>query len=482
MENVKEHNTGVQPQNPLTEAQLKRIIDAIFQLLREIGVKFEGNPKVMDIFSDAGCEITREGVVKFPTDLVQDCIDSVGRSARIWNRPGTGAVEFSPRNRVFMAMISCLNHIDPETGVRRPSTKEDYIMISRVADALPDIDGVAGSCKMNETEGFRFAVRAANTSKPQLASFEDVRTLQAAIELSTALRGEANALREKPYFIASISQRPLCFEKRHSDQILTAVEHGIPLAVGTAGIGGATTPITVAGNVVHCFASDLAGLVLSQLVKKGSFCMIGSVIVFMDPQTGSVGVLNESTLAELVKCQIGRYWDIPLFNANAGLNMGLDFNQEAVLGLAVTMTTGIFSQATCNYLCGSIDGTLTFSIHSLLLCHELMGTARRIWKGVTVDDDTLAIDVTREVGPGGNFLGEKHTAVQCRKEISPIKYFVSKSFDNWDRGGRKDLKDIIGEDLQRILKTHKPEPLPPELIEKFNGILTRYGVPGITPQ
>jgi len=152
------------------------------------------------------------------------------------------------------------------------------------------------------------------------------------------------------------------------------------------------------------------------------------------------------------------------------------------LGLAVTSAAGIFSQATCSYFYGSIEGTMTFSMHALLLCHELMGTARRIWKGVTVDDDTLAMDVTREVGPGGNFLGIEHTAVHCRKEISPTKYFVSKSFDNWVREGRKDLKDIIGDDLQRILKTHVPEPLSPSLIEKFNEILTKYGVPGIAPR
>ncbi len=472
-------DSSVKPQNPLTEAQLKKIIDSIFELMREVGVKFDPNPHVMDLFSDAGCQITKEGSVKFPTDLVQNCIDSAGRSVMLWNRPGTACVEFSPRNKVFMAMVSCLNMIDLNTGERRPSTAEDYIMISRVADALPEIDGVGGSCKINENEGFRFVLRAANTSKPQLASFEDVRTLQAAIDIAIALRGSAVALREKPYFIESISQRPMHYEKRHGDQIVTAAENGIPLAIGTAGIGGATTPMTIAGNVVHCFASDLAGLVLSQLVSKGSFCMIGSVIIFMDPQTGNVGVLNESTLAELVKCQIGRYWDVPLFNANSGLNMGLEFNQEAVLGLAVSMTAGIFSQATCNYLLGSIEGTITFSMHALLLCHELMGTARRIWKGVTVDDDTLAMEVTREVGPGGNFLDEMHTAVHCRKELSPIKYFISKIYDGWVRDGRKDLKDVIGEDIQKILTTHVPQPLSPGLRKEFNEILVKFGIPGL---
>lgn len=481
MEKKNEYDSSVQPQNPLTKTELKRLVDAIFQLLNEVGVKFEPNPGVMDILSGAGCDITREGIVKFPPDLVQRCIDSVGRSTLLWDRPGAKSVEFSPRNQVFMAMVSCSNFIDLDTCARRPSTKEDYALISRIADALPEIDGVAGSCRMNENEGFRFAVRAANTGKPQLCSFEDLRTLQAAIEISIAIRGNAAALRERPYFVASISPRPLYYEKRHSDQIMAAVEQGIPLAVGTGGIGGATTPITVAGNIVHCFATDLAGLVLSQLLNKGSFCMIGAAIIFMDPRTGNVGVLNETILADLVKCQIGRYWDIPQFNSLAGTNLGKHFNQEAVLGLAVSMASGIFYQATCSYLLGSVEGTLTFSMPALLLCHELVGTSRRIWKGVRVDDDALAMDVTREVGPGGSYLAEKHTAVNCREDISPIRYFISKPFETWDAEGRKDLKDIINEDIQRILKTHVPQPLSPLLKEEINGILAKYEVPGLTP-
>jgi len=149
-----------------------------------------------------------------------------------------------------------------------------------------------------------------------------------------------------------------------------------------------------------------------------------------------------------------------------------------VLGAAVTMTAGIFSQPACCIYSGSLDATAAYSLHALLLCHELIGMARRFWQGIRVDDETLALEVTNKVGPGGDYLGEMHTAVHCRKEISPIKYFASKTFESWEQEGRKDLKDIIDQDLRKILATHKPEPLPASVQKQLDAIVKKYATAG----
>ena len=473
MSHERTYRSNANPHAPLSDAELQKVVKAIFQLMRETGVKFDPEPKVMDILSDAGCELSTKGIVKFPTELVRSCIDSVAKSVKIWNRPGTDCIEFSLPHTVFTTNLSAPNVVDIDTGERRPCTKEDLAMISRVADALSEIDGLEVWFKISEID--RFVAIAANSTKPQCAAFEDPLALQAAIEMAAAIRGGLDKLKEKPFFYVSVSGMPLYYCKNDLEQILMLLENNVPIAVGTMGIGGASAPITIAGNVVNCFASDFAGLVLSQLLKKGSFCMVGSTIAFMDPMTGNLGALNEFTLAEMVKCQIGRYLGLPLHFANAGISAGKEFNQETVLGTTVTMMAGIFSQATCCSWAGGIDGLQAFSLHVLLLCNELIGTARRMWKGVRVDDETLALDVTHKVGPAGDYLGEMHTAVHCRKEISRIKYFASKTFESWEQEGRKDLKDIIDQDLRNILATHKPEPLPDSLQDQLDVILKKYG-------
>ncbi|MEW6440055.1 MAG: trimethylamine methyltransferase family protein [bacterium] len=473
MVHEKTHRANTNPHAPLSDAELQKMIDAIFRLMRETGVKFDTVPEVMDILSDAKCDISSNGIVKFPTDLVRGCIDSTAKSVKVWDRNCTGYIEFSLAHSVFMTDIGGVpNVMDIDTGERRPTTREDLAMIARVADALPDVDGLDVWCRISEID--RFALIAANSMKPQHVAFEDARALQAAIEMAVAIRGGKARLKEKPFFVVSVSGMPMYYCKNDLDQLRILAENDIPSAVGTLGIGGASAPMTIAGNLVNCFASDLAGLVLTQLFRQGLFCMIGSTITFMDPRSGNIGAMNECTLAEMAKHQIGQHLGLPQHYSNAGVTLSKAFDQRAALDIAHTMTAGIYSQSACCVYLGGIDGLQAYSLHALLLCNELVGTARRMWKGIRVDDETLALDLTHKLGPHGDYLAEMHTAIHCRKELSPIKYLLSQSFETWQAEGSKDLKQMIDEDLRKILATHQPEPFSPSVQKQLDAIVEKY--------
>jgi trimethylamine--corrinoid protein Co-methyltransferase len=97
-----------------------------------------------------------------------------------------------------------------------------------------------------------------------------------------------------------------------------------------------------------------------------------------------------------------------------------------------------------------------------------------MWRGVRVDDETLALDLTKKLGPGGEYIAEMHTAKHCREELWPAKYFVAKTFETWADEGRKDLKELIDEDLQKILETHEPEPLSAPIQQQLDAIVRKY--------
>jgi trimethylamine:corrinoid methyltransferase-like protein len=475
------YESNIPPYDVLTDADVRKMTEAIFELMREIGVKFEPHQKAFDLFSAAGCDISDEGIVKFPTDLVKGSIESVAKSYKIWNRPGTEFVEHGDQHSIFMPGMTCIYFEDPETGERRSSTKEDLATIIRVADALPEMDGVCLPCKMTERpdvlgEIEEFAVMAANTTKPLMYLCEYSAALEAAIEMATEIRGGADELKQKPYFYHSVTPLPLQYFKEHINQLLLAAESGIPVSSGTASVGGASTPITIAGNVIHCCATELAGVVLTQLAEKGSFCSVGSTIVFMDRVTGNLGGGPETLMAELAQAQIARSMGFPGVGGNGGLNLGKQFNQDAVSMIGMSMMASVFARATgCAYV-GSIDSDMTFSLHALLYCNELAGMSRRIWKGIRVDDETLALDVARVVGPGGDYLSEMHTAAHCRTEFWGTKYGQATDFETWEREGAKDLKDRIDEDLQAILETYQVEPLPDSIQSQIDAVLKKFGV------
>jgi len=472
-------HAGTPPYDPLSQADARRILDASFQLMREIGVRFDADPRIMDLFNDAGCEVSQDGLVKFDPELVRDSLASTARRVRLWNRPGTEFIEIANGNTWFSPGMTCIQVVDMETGEPRRSTREDLADITRVADALPDIDFVCVPCKIVERSNLQgeieeFAVMAANTTKPLEYLCESPLALEAAIEVAAAIRGGAERLAEKPYFLHAVTPLPLHYPKSHSDQILRAVEGGVPVTLGTATIGGASTPITIAGSMAHALATDFAGMTLAQLVRKGCFCVGSSDVHFMDPATGGIGGLSQSLLADMAVSQIRRLLDFPTLTGIGGAApAGRGFDQDTLSQVTLTMMqTFHVRPATCDYL-GFVDSGMTFSLHSLLFCHDLAGLLRRLWKGFHIDDETLALDVSRAVGPGGNYLAQRHTARHCRAERWASRYFKG---GNAPGPEQPDLVDRIDRDLREILASHRPEPLPEALRSSIDTVLEKWAV------
>ncbi len=66
-----------------------------------------------------------------------------------------------------------------------------------------------------------------------------------------------------------VTPLPLYYAKSHIEQLIEAVEAGVPVTAGTVTIGGASAPITIAGCVVHSLVTDLTAIVLSQIIREG---------------------------------------------------------------------------------------------------------------------------------------------------------------------------------------------------------------------
>jgi trimethylamine--corrinoid protein Co-methyltransferase len=472
---------GAAPYSVLGEADVEKVIEATFQLLGEVGVRFDPKSRALDPFSGAGCTISPDGIVRFPRDLVQQAIASAGRSVKLWNRSGTDHIEFSDGNTILMAGVTCLNVQDLESGAPRPATKEDLATITRVADALAGIDGVCVPCKIAEDvqgEIEEFVTVASNTTKPLTYLCNDARALQAAIEIAAAIRGGADRLRERPYFCFMVTPLPLHYLEQNTEHIFLCVENGIPLFPCTTSVGGAAAPITIAGNLVHCLATDLAALVLAQLLDQGSFFTCGSVPAFIDPATAEMGGLPETMLAETAKSQVLRRLGMPPCGGVGGVAAGRkEFDRYNACVATASMLHTAFSQPGYCWCLGSIDSLMTFSLEALLYCNELAGWVRRVGSGIRVDEETLALEVTRAVGPGGDYLAEEHTARHCRTELWNPKYF---RFSQEKTGGesppnKREMSSVIQEDLQRILATHRPEPLSNSVQRQTDSILGKYG-------
>jgi len=107
---------------------------------------------------------------------------------------------------------------------------------------------------------------------------------------------------------------------------------------------------------------------------------------------------------------------------------------------------------------GALDFSLLVSYEKILTDHEFLGMVERLAKGVEVSDETLAVDVIDKVGPGGNFLAQKHTREHHRKEHFIPALFDTRPHESWFKAGAKQIMEIAREEVKRILKNTSLHP------------------------
>jgi len=111
------------------------------------------------------------------------------------------------------------------------------------------------------------------------------------------------------------------------------------------------------------------------------------------------------------------------------------------------------------------------SMEMAVICDDILGNILRIVRGVEVSDETLAVDVIKEVGPEGNFLGHKHTLRHIRDELHIPSIFDRNPEAAWAKAGSKPIHQVAKEKAQKILKEHHAQPLPRDVQARVSEIV-----------
>lgn len=474
------HHGATAPYDPLPAELAERLIEGALNLLHESGAAFDPDSQAPAILRAGGCDVSSDGTVRFAPALVRAALASTSKAVRLWDRDGQRSIELDAHHTWFIPGMTCIKVYDLKSGEARDSTGKDLAAITRLADALPNIDAVCVACK-NVARADRggeieeFAIMASNTTKPLEYLCEHTESLQAVIDIAAAIRGGREALASKPYFLHIITPLPLNYHRVHIDQIVECARAGVPASVGTLPIGGASTPITTAGSMVSSLATDFAGMVLAQLVRPGVFCIGSSDVCFMEPATGAIGNFAQTSLADMVMCQVRRKLGLPSFTGAGGYSSARRFNDDAVAEICTSLMQAFYSRpATLDYL-GSLDQGITYSPHALLLCEDLAALLRTLWQGVQIDADTLALEIAREVGARGNYLAHTHTVSHCREHLWNSRYFGPRLPTSTSTRTDRGLFERIDADLRRILQEHQPAPLEAAVRTEIGRVLQRAG-------
>ena len=121
---------------------------------------------------------------------------------------------------------------------------------------------------------------------------------------------------------------------------------------------------------------------------------------------------------------------------------------------------------------GGIENELSLSFEDMVIDNEIYGMIARVMKGVEVTDQTMAVEVIKEVGQlGGNFLSKTHTKEWARKEMYLPKVSDRLPFQLWVKNGSKDVVERAKTLAREIIENHQVPPLPEHVHNELGKIL-----------
>ncbi|MBA7666508.1 Glycine betaine methyltransferase [subsurface metagenome] len=309
-----------------------------------------------------------------------------------------------------------------------------------------------------------------NTEKPVVATAFDGKGARDLIRMGIAIAGSEEALRRRPMFTVSLGVvSPLLFERDRVDVLLEICRFGLPFQVYNIPSAGGTSPATLAGTLVMAVAELLAGLILTQLVKPGVPVRLEGYPSIIDQKYGCFTfACPEKALMAVAMTQMFRYYGVPhgVHGATTRANV-LDAQAGYETGIFDMFTALSGSEVVIEAISSSIEDTVLSVHEQAVIGNEICGMVNRVLRGIEVNPDTLALDVIREVGPGGEFLTHKHTLEHFKLENWDARLGNRMARDEWVESGALDIRARAREEVKRILATHHPKPLDTDVQRKL---------------
>jgi trimethylamine--corrinoid protein Co-methyltransferase len=267
---------------------------------------------------------------------------------------------------------------------------------------------------------------------------------------------------EKP-FILSFPEPicPLVHPGEVVEKILVAAEAGIPQAYFPSPLNGATSPVTLAGTIVLGLADALVGLIIAQLKNPGTPMILGIATNIMDMSSGVLcHGFPEFGLGVAAQGEVLNYYDLPSWGT-AGLTDSKMVDEQAAVESTFSCLLNGLAGINMIHDTGYMEMGMAGSTELVVLTDEILSMVHRVLQGITVNEESLAVRVIDQVGPGGNFLTEEHTAHHFKGESTHIPLMDRQNYEAWKLSGGRSLRERVKQRTLELMENHRP----PALVE-----------------
>ncbi|MYB35253.1 MAG: methyltransferase [Gammaproteobacteria bacterium] len=460
---------------PLTDEDLKRIRDAMLDLLENVGFA-RAIPSTIELVTRAGGKTTPDGRLTFPRELIEWTLDVCARDITLYGQKPEHDMLLQGSKVYFGTAGAAVHVVDdwkthekyPSQTTYRESTLQDLYDAARLVDQLEHIHFFQRCMVARDIED-PYAMdlnttyaSVMGTAKHCGLSYVDPDHAADGLKLLYAIAGGEKAWRERPF--ASLSccfvVPPLRFAEDACRVMEVCIRGGMPVLLLAAGQAGATSPASLAGAVVQECAECLAALTVVNLIVEGHPAIFGPWPFVSDLRTGAMSGGSGEQAVLMAACgQVGRYLDLPTGIA-AGMADAKAPDAQSGFEKAYTVTLAGHSGTNLVYESAGMQASLLgFGFESAMIDNDMLGAINRSVRGIEIDNDNLALETITDVCLNGpeHFLGHEATLSRMQSDYVYPEVGNRLTPAEWMELGSKNVNEPARARVQEILDTHFPK-------------------------
>ena len=464
--------------NVLDDEGLSLIEQNADKILEEIGINFTDFPEAFDIWKTAGASVDGERV-RFPKGMLRKIIqDSAPKQFTQHARNSERNVEIGGMNTVLAPAYGSPFIRNLDEG-RRYATIEDFRNFVKLAYITPHLHHSGGTvCEpvdlpVNKRHFDMIYSHIKYSDKAFMGSVTAPERAQDTVDMCKILFGDdyidKNTGRPKTITTSLINANsPMTFDGTMLGSLKIYAENNQACIVSPFILGGAMSPVTVAGTATQALAEALTGMAFAQLVNPGAPVIFGTFASTISMASGAPTFgTPESSLVLNVMGSLARRLGVP-FRSGGGFNAAkttdAQAGYESANSLQPTLTAGVNFML---HTAGWLEGGLVMGYEKFIMDCDQAGMLAVMAKGVDLSENGQALSAIEEVGPGSHYLGCQHTQDNFRDAFyrSPIN--DSNSFEQWKEDGELDLTQRANAIYKKQLEEYQAPALDPAIDEEL---------------
>ena len=472
---------------PLAQRDLEKIHRAALEILHSIGIA-DATDEVVAIATGAGAFVDDNGRLCFPPALIEDIVAGAARRYTIYSRnPQHADVVVGGRHVNYATSGEAVTMLDLKHRTFRPSTLQDLYNCGRLVDTLDHIHQFGQTVIPTDLHDLRVHdlnvayVAVTATEKPCEMTFQQAKNVREAVALFDMVLGGEGRFAKRPFvsFGGCPIVSPLKFGVDNLELLVETSKLGLISDIAIAPQAGATAPAALAGTLAQVTAEGLACLAIVNMIRPGCPMTFAIWPFVSDLRTGAFsGGSGEEALMMAACAQIGRFYDLPTSVAASMSDSKLPDAQAGFEKGITAVTAGLAGANRILESAGMVGSLMGCSLEGLVIDNDMLGVAQRVVAGLEVSDETLSLDVIREVALGpGHYLGHPQTLARMETDYLYPDLADRSAPGVWEAEGSPDMLQRAQERVREVLATHYPNHIDPKLDaairDKFPIVLPR---------